>query len=35
MNFGFCLWFLPDAKHEWYNYTHNFLPHVSIKTKQV
>ena len=33
MNFGICIWFLPENNHEWYNYTDNFLPHISIKTK--
>jgi hypothetical protein len=33
MNFGVCLWALPENNHEWYNYTNNFLPHISIKTK--
>ena len=31
-NFNYCIWFLPEKNHEWYNYTNGFKPHMTIKS---
>ena len=31
-NFKYCLWLIPTLEHEWYSYTKNFNPHISIQT---
>ena len=31
-DFQYCIWFLPEKKHEWYTYPCGFPPHLSIKT---
>ncbi len=31
-NFKHCLWLIPTLEHEWYTYTNNFNPHISIQT---
>ena len=31
-DFQYCIWFLPEKKHEWYTYPSGFPPHLSIKT---
>ena len=32
-NFKYCVWFIPEDQHEWYNYTNSFTPHLTIKSK--
>ena len=32
-DFNYCIWFLPEGNHEWYNYTNGYKPHMTIKSK--